>query len=72
MNKEQTKKYVEGRKAYHKSILDFHTDLINWLGRKESKNEEEIELLKNAVRSSVRVKGLIDRDEQELREIERL
>jgi hypothetical protein len=67
MNKEQIK--VESRKQFHESILGFHKEVINLIGRKGIRDERDSKTLTYAVRSAGKVIELIERDKQELREL---
>ena len=67
MNKERMK--VESRKQFHESILGFHKEVINLIGRKGIRDERDSKTLTYAVRSAGKVIELIERDKQELREL---
>ena len=67
MNIEEQKKRVESRKRFHEFILGFHKEVIDIIGRKGIRSEEDSKTLTYAVRSAGRVLELIEQDNHQVK-----
>lgn len=67
MNIEEQKKRVESRKQFHEFILGFHKEVIDIIGRKGIRSEEDSKTLTYAVRSAGRVLELIEQDNHQVK-----